>query len=327
MLLKKIAISGLGGVGGYYGACLAEEAQRESLGREIYFVARTAHAEAIRVKGLEVFTPTRHYFVQPKAVIDSQQDLKSAKAKDLPTMDLIIVATKSYDLEANIKELSPLIGANTIILPLLNGANISERIQAVLPQNKVWHGCTYISGRKKGNGQIELLAEKELFLFGSGQEVASAEELELEELLLRAHIKGENHRDIKTSIYRKFAMISSTATATSYFNQTVGEVLREHNAVMTSLVDEVCTLLELKGLQDIDEAKAFVHKRQRIMPQHTTSSMHVDFQNASRTELENLTGYVVREAEALGLELPTYKEMYRALKEEAYPLEHKALEV
>ncbi len=319
MLLKKIAISGLGGVGGYYGALLADEAKREELGREIYFIARSAHAEAVRQRGLKVYTPTRSFVSKPTAVIDSRCDLKGESSLDLPKMDLIIVATKSYDLEANIRELSPLIGEHTVILPLLNGANISERIQAVLPHNEVWYGCTYISGRKKGVGEIELLAEQELFLYGSAQEQATEAEQELLELLLRSGIRGENHQDIKTTIYRKFAMISATATATSYFNQTVGEVLSQHSEAMTTLVDEVCLLLEAKGMQDVEEAKAFVHRRQKLMPQHTTSSMHVDFLNGNETELENLTAYVVREAERLGLCLPLYRSMCESLRLKPYP--------
>ena len=51
----------------------------------------------------------------------------------------------------------------------------------------------------------------------------------------------------------------------------------------------------------------------------STSSMHVDFLAGGRTELENLTGYVVRTAHHLGLILPTYDRMYRALRDEPYP--------
>ncbi len=312
MKLKKIAVSGLGGVGGYYAAMLQQEAEREGLGRELYFIARQSHAEAIKKNGLEVFTPTRHFSVKPTAVLDSTRDL--TEGKPLPKMNLIIVATKSYDLEANIRQLMPLIDEETIILPLLNGANISERIQEVLPNNIVWYGCTYISGRKKEAGQIELLDDKELFLFGSGKEKQTEEEAELLMLLLNSGIKGDNPANIMTTIYRKFAMISATATGTSYFDCNVGETLSQHGEEMNQLVDEVCSLMALKGLQDIEEAKAFIKKRQYIMPQHTTSSMHVDFMNGTKTELENLTGYVVKEAESLGLELPLYRKMYAKLK-------------
>ncbi len=312
MKFQKIAVSGLGGVGGYYAGLLAIESEREGLGRENYFIARTAHAEAIRAKGLAIKTPTRQFVVKPTAVYDSTKELREG----LPKMDLIIVATKSYDLEENIKQLLPLIGDKTVILPLLNGANISDRIKAVLPNNEIWYGCTYISGRKKSAGQIELLDDKELFIFGTGARPRTEAESELLDLLLRSGIKGENPEDIQETILRKFAMISATATGTSYFDCTVGEVLSKHSQEMNCLIDEVCSLLEAKGLGDIEELKAFIRRRQLIMPQDSTSSMHADFLGGRPSEVENLTGYVVREAERLGLDLPYYRKMYLALKQQ-----------
>ena len=47
--------------------------------------------------------------------------------------------------------------------------------------------------------------------------------------------------------------------------------------------------------------------------------MHVDFMAGRATELENLTGYVVRTARAHGISLPTYEKMYEALASQPYP--------
>ena len=109
MLLKNITISGLGGVGGYYGAMLVEAARREGLGRTISFVARGAHRAAIEERGLHVHTPERDFTVRP--------DYLAEDPHDLPPTDLLILATKSYDLEANIQQLRPIITPRTIILP------------------------------------------------------------------------------------------------------------------------------------------------------------------------------------------------------------------
>ena len=118
MLLKNITISGLGGVGGYYGAMLVEAARQEGLGRTISFVARGPHLEAIRSRGLHVHTPARDFTVHP--------DFIAEDPKELPATDLLILATKSYDLGANIEQLRPIITPKTIILPLLNGADITD---------------------------------------------------------------------------------------------------------------------------------------------------------------------------------------------------------
>ncbi|WP_455263430.1 ketopantoate reductase family protein [Porphyromonas sp.] len=314
MLLKNITISGLGGVGGYYGAMLVEAARREGLDRKISFVARGAHRAAIEERGLHVRTPERDFTVRP--------DYLAEDPHDLPPTDLLILATKSYDLEANIQQLRPIITPTTIILPLLNGADITDQIQALLPEARVWDGCVYISGRKPAAGEILLEAEREIFLFGSRGAERSAEERELFALLESVGVHVVNPDNIEESIRKKFLMISATATGTSYYNMTVGEALASHPVEMRGLIEELCTLFSALGHDLGEGAVERTVERQTFMIPSSTSSMHVDFMAGSSTELENLTGYVVRAARRIGLELPLYERMYKALATEPYPPKH-----
>lgn len=312
MLLRNITISGLGGVGGYYGAMLVQAARREGLGRTISFVARGAHCEAIRQRGLHVHTPERDFTVTP--------DFVAEDAHSLPPASLLILATKSYDLEANIQQLRPIIQPDTIILPLLNGADITAQVQALLPELRVWDGCVYISGRKPSAGEILLEAERERFIYGSRLPERSSEELELYALLSSVGVNVHNPDDIETQIRKKFLMISATATGTSYFNQTVGEALAAHREEMRGLIEELCTLFSALGHDLGEDAVERTLERQTFMIPSTTSSMHVDFMAGRPTELETLTGYVVREARRIGLILPLYERMYTALASQPYPI-------
>ena len=312
MLLHNITISGLGGVGGYYGAMLVQAARREGLGRTISFVARGAHCEAIRQRGLHVHTPERDFTVTP--------DFITEDVHSLPPASLLILATKSYDLEANIQQLRPIIQPDTIILPLLNGADITAQVQALLPEQRVWDGCVYISGRKPSAGEILLEAERERFFYGSRLPERSPEEQELFALLSLVGVNVHNPDDIETQIRKKFLMISATATGTSYFNQTVGEALAAHREEMRGLIEELCTLFSALGDDLGADAVERTLERQTFMIPSTTSSMHVDFMAGRPTELETLTGYVVREARRIGLRLPLYERMYTALASQPYPI-------
>ena len=312
MLLHNITISGLGGVGGYYGAMLVQAARREGLGRTISFVARGAHCEAIRQRGLHVHTPERDFTVTP--------DFVAEDAHSLPPASLLILATKSYDLEANIQQLRPIIQPDTIILPLLNGADITNQVQALLPEQRVWDGCVYISGRKPSAGEILLEAERERFIYGSRLPERSSEEQEFYALLSSVGVNVNNPDDIETQIRKKFLMISATATGTSYFNQTVGEALAAHRKEMRGLIEELCTLFSALGHDLGEDAVERTLERQTFMIPSTTSSMHVDFMAGRPTELETLTGYVVREARRIGLRLPLYERMYTALASQPYPI-------
>lgn len=305
MLLRKIVISGLGGVGGYYGTMLNEYAQQEAKGRELHFVARGEHLRLIRERGLHLTTPTRDLYTTPTSASD--------KPSEIGIADLVLIATKSYDLPQNIEELRPLIGEHTIILPLLNGADISEQIRKRLPHNEVWEGCTYISARKAGAGEVMLENDRESLFFGSRHRERSEAEQEFLRLCLASRINAHNPDDIALVIRKKFIMISATATGTSYFDMTVGEALKQHPEAMRSLIVEACKLSEAQGYDLGETPIEDTIKRQHIMPADSTSSMHVDFMNGAQTELENLTGYIVHEAKRLGIDTPTYDKMYHAL--------------
>ena len=165
-------------------------------------------------------------------------------------------------------------------------------------------------------------AEREIFLFGSRGAERSAEERELFALLESVGVHVVNPDDIEESIRKKFLMISATATGTSYYNMTVGEALASHPVEMHGLIEELCTLFSALGHDLGEGAVERTVERQTFMIPSSTSSMHVDFMAGSSTELENLTGYVVRAARRIGLELPLYERMYKALATEPYPPKH-----
>jgi len=54
--------------------------------------------------------------------------------------------------------------------------------------------------------------------------------------------------------------------------------------------------------------------KMRSLPTGTTSSMHSDFRKGGRTEVESLTGYVVRLAQSMAVSTPVYVKMFEKLR-------------
>ncbi len=103
----RFAVMGAGAVGGYYGALLARA------GNAVTFVARGAHLEAIRDKGLTVKSWKGDFH------------LPEVKATDGPAevgpVDCILFAVKTYDTEASARQMAPIVGPDTAVLSLQNG--------------------------------------------------------------------------------------------------------------------------------------------------------------------------------------------------------------
>lgn len=299
----RIAISGIGAVGGYYGGMLAREYQN-SPEVEIYFISRGENMRVIKEKGLEIRTSDGSFVVHPKVITDQPENIGE--------VDFLLCCTKSYDLKDNLSHLAPVIGEKTVVVPFLNGADIAEQIEAVLPAHEVWQGCVYIGARLLEPGVIGKYSAKERLFFGSekGNEV---QQKQLLDLLVKAGINAFNPEEITLRIWKKFFMISTAATITSYYDKPIDEVVRENYDTFRLLCVELKNVASAKGIQFDDDIIDTTLETQKMMPPGSITSMHHDFKQGKNTELENLTGYVVNEARKLNIATPTYNEMYKKL--------------
>lgn len=307
MQKTKIIIAGIGAVGGYFGGLLAAHYENNP-SIEINFLARGAHLKAIQDHGLRVMSIDAEFIAKPTLATDN--------AAALGLADVIIIATKSYDLEAVIAQLQPCINQDTIILPLLNGVDGRERIQSLLPNNLVVDGCVYLVARLKEAGVIENSGKVQTLFFGLPT-YNNARLEALETILKAAKIQATLASNISTVIWEKFIFIAPTATATSYYNQSIGALVAdpEKLATVKALIEEVKQIAQAKHITfDADITEKSITRLQS-MPFEATSSMHFDYQNNKpHTEIESLTGYVIKQGEQYNLETPVFKRMYEGLR-------------
>lgn len=300
----KIAIAGIGGVGGYYGGLLAKQYLYEPE-VDVFFIARGNHLKKIKEIGLIVKTDNGTFVGQPRIATD--------KPSEIGVVDYIIVTTKSYDLENAIEELKPCIGKNTVVLPLLNGIDITPRIKKLLPNNEIWYGCTYIVARKDVPGVVKIKGNVTKVVFGASKQ---NERLTFFEKILKdAKFNVTLSNDILLDIWTKFAFISTTASLTSYFDSSFGALLlKEQRNYLEQMLKELIVVANAEGVKLDDSVISKVTLQLEKLPFETTSSMHTDFQEGRETELETLVGVVIQLADKNGIEVPTYKKVYNSLK-------------
>ncbi|WP_394335432.1 ketopantoate reductase family protein [Massilibacteroides vaginae] len=303
MMAVKIAVSGIGAVGGYYGGLLAHQYQN-SPEVEVYFISRGENMKVIQNKGLEISMPDSSFVVRPKLITDQPEDIGE--------VDFLLCCTKSYDLKDNLLHLAPVIGKKTVVIPFLNGANITEQIKTLLPDQEIWQGCVYIGARLLEPGVVSKYSVKERLFFGSEQGSKVKQE-QLLTILVKAGINAFNPQDITTRIWKKFFMISTAATITSYYNKPIDEVVRDYYDSFKALCTELKQVASAKGVLLDDDIIETTLETQKMMPPGSITSMHHDFKQGKNTELENLTGFVVNEARKLNIATPFYDKMYAAL--------------
>jgi len=310
MTKTKIIIAGIGGVGGFFGGLLAERYEGDEK-IEINFVARGSHLKEIQDHGLIVIQAENQFTARPTIATD--------KPIEIGTANLIILSTKSYDLEGVIQQLRPCVDSNTIFLPLLNGVDNRQKIQSIYPDNIVLDGCVYIVSRLKQAGVIENSGNIQSMYFGldnySGDNL-----FEIERLLKEANIEAVLSQDISEIIWEKFIFLSPIATATAYYDQCVGQILSSAEPLETtkSLIEEVIQLAHAKGINISEDISEKTLNKLKALPFETTSSMHSDFkQRKANTELQTLTGYVIEECQKHGIATPFYSKLYTYLNKKS----------
>lgn len=294
----NIGILGIGGVGGYFGGRLAAHYHNSDDVR-IIFIARPQTAEVLRRDGLRLRTPEGEHTIHPFKV--------AGNAAETGLLDVLICATKSYDLEAALKPLAGSITPNTLILPLLNGVNAGDTIRGIYPYAAVLDGCVYVNARRLAPGVIDKTGAIEKLYFGSAHLPEKKLE-DLQQILLAASIDSHLSANIETDIWTKFVFTAGMATATSFFDEPIGAVLRnpEHRATLEALVREAYAVAMAKGIRLPADIVALTVQKMEGLPPEGTSSMHRDFQQGGKTEFRSLTKYVADLGDALNTDTPVF---------------------
>lgn len=303
----RIAVVGIGGVGGYYGGKLAQR-YADSEDVEVIFIARGKHKEEIEANGLTIDFGSSTFKVKPNLVTDN--------VTDLGKLDMIIFCVKSYSLDNIAQDFKASIDENTYLLPLLNGIESIEYLENLYPEAKLLWGCVYIISSVAAPGVIEVKGEYNRLVWGNP--TLPVEELDrLNKLFIDAGIISELYSDIVVKVWDKFSFISPVATLTSATGKTMGEIYEDAGlqGQLRSLMKELLAVAHAKG---VGIQEAIIDTNIKILgklPKDATSSMQRDFMNNNQTELENLTGYIVREAEKAQINTPLYIQFYHQLKE------------
>jgi 2-dehydropantoate 2-reductase len=301
----NIAVVGLGGVGGYFGGKLARQYAGSSMHR-VVFVARGGHLTAIRKDGLLLKTVEGQYRAVP--------DLATDRPADVGPCDLILLAVKEYDLEAAAATLAPLLHDGTLVLPVLNGVDIAERLRSILPCGVVLSGGVYISAFLEGQGIVRQVGGSCQLIFGPDDGQVEAYQ-PLEVLLKEAGIKAELMADIAVPLWSKYLFVSPMAGVTSLTGLCFGDVMADPKwrGMVRGLMAEVEHLARAKGIglpaDCVERGIATVER----FPHETKSSLQLDYTKGGRTELELFIGYAVRTGRALGVPIPLHEELYAAL--------------
>lgn len=299
----KIGIMAAGGVGAYYGGVLAEA------GRDVWLVARGPNLEALKSNGLKITSVGSG---------ERTVQVNAGSASEVGVCDLILFCVKRYATEQAVKDMTPMIGPDTLILNVQNGVDAAERLQDLVPtenrDNVLW-GLTYIVSHMEGPGAVNQKDGPRRIVFGEhagglserGQKVHGALDVEGIDSVFSDYV----HRNL----WNKFMFINGLAGMTAVTHRTLSALKStpEAWAMLNRVIDEVEAIGRASGIDLDGEREDVMAYLDRLGPD-TRSSMAVDTLAGNRLEVDSLHGTVGRIGRELGIETPACDFIYAVLK-------------
>jgi 2-dehydropantoate 2-reductase len=290
----RIAVLGSGGIGGYYGALLADG------GHDVVFVARGAHLEAMRQRGLTIRTPGGELTRPVTAVADT---------RDVEPVDLVLFSVKSYDTAPAARLLEPLVTRSTTVLTLQNGLDNAEAIAAVVGGGAVILGAVYVALQLAGPGIVVRSGGDGKIVFG---ESSGAVTDRVRRITTAFQVSGLPHvvsTDIGRVLWEKFLFIAGIGGVTALARAGIGPLLAspEGRALLTASCEEIAAVARAEGARLPAGAVEAVIAQAATVPAPWRSSMARDLEDGRRLEVDALSGAVVRRGLRHGIPTPVHQ--------------------
>jgi 2-dehydropantoate 2-reductase len=280
--INNITVVGIGGVGGYFGGLLSSSVNDQ----QVTFVARGEHGEKVKAQGLKLEMTDKTVICNPQKITN--------KISEIVNPDLVILCTKSYDLEDVVKQLDEVISENTILLPLLNGVDICDRIRKVTKKGVLLPACVYIAAHISSPGVIVISGPQGAIISGSDKENKNFNPDALTKLFENTGFKFKWVEEPYQAIWEKYAYVASFAVVTGYSGKSFVEVVNDKNLLdlLEKVMNEILSLAKAKGINMPEGFFDKSVKRSSLLSPEARTSFSRDIEKGKKSEID-VFGYTI----------------------------------
>ena len=296
-MIKTVGIIGAGSVGS---ALMYEMYKRDP--ENVYLLATGARAERLISKGIsvnnEVFTP--------KVYSDPSQGI---------SIDLLILAAKTYSMDSVIEDIRPLINKDTILLPIENGITTSTRLEKEFPENRVFYGVVLRTDAHRMSRRVYYTTLGEMQIGYAENRDPKPEVIEAYERLKELGVNVKVYEDMRRAKWRKW-MLNTGASQTAVEVQAecgfFGQV-EEVRSLMKMLMDEILEIAWAEGVDLNEEDRDEIIEILVNFPPDKKMSMLQDYEAGRPIEIDEYAGEVVRLGKKHGIPTPANEILYLAI--------------
>lgn len=289
----KIAVLGAGAMGSIYGGHL-------STNNDVYMIDKKAElVDKINADGLKLFENDTDVIYHPAALLSSE---------GIGEVDLVIIFVKALYSRAALMENKGIIGDNTYVMTLQNGAGHEDIILEFVPKERIIIGTTEDNGailgdgyvRRGGNGKtnIGMLVE-------DSQHMLDKVKVCLDSCGFDTHI----YDNIQQLIWDKLFTNVSLSVLTGVLQVPIGFIATDEYAwnMTVILIKEAMQVAKAMGLEFNEEEMIERVRNTSLNSPEGRTSIYADLKAGRLTEVNTISGAVVKAGDRLGVPVPSHK--------------------
>ncbi len=307
--VRHLTVLGVGGVGGYFGGRIAAAvAGGLAPGWQVHFLARGEHLAALQDGGLTLDAAGERISCRPASAVGAPAEA--------PVPDVVLLCVKSYDLDDAARQIAAHSHAGTVVVPLLNGVDVCERVRRVVSAGSVLPACALVGTHLERPGLVKQVGDPgRVFLGADPAHPGDAPEAFLR-LLEASSIDYRWFDDPRPVIWEKFLFISAFGLVTASSGQAVGEVLADAGAMrdVVGIMSEVLGIAAREGVDLPADATEAALAKARAFPFATKTSLQRDVEAGRRHEGDLFGGAILRLGERHGVDTHCTRRVYARLR-------------
>ena len=298
----KILILGAGAIGGYIGGRLQQS------GADVTFLVRPARRERLERDGLMIKSTKGDVTQKVKTVLNGA---------DGGPYDIVLLTCKAYDLDSAIEAIAPAVGANTTVVPLLNGMRHIDILAARFGDAKVVGGLARVGVTLSPEGAILHTSPFAAISFGERDGKPARQALvELDAAIKKSGVDGGLHKNIVQDLWDKWIMLCSLAAMSCLMRGTVGDILEagEGQAIVLETVEECRKVAAAAGGDPGEKGMQTVRSYLTQQGSRFAASMLHDLEKAAMVEADHIVGDMIARAKKAGIATPNLRMAYAHLQ-------------
>ena len=313
--VENVCVCGIGGVGGYFAGKMAYKIAQDFKDKyKIYFIARGPHLKEIKKNGLELHTNEGEKLICKPTLATNNLD-------EISTPDLCLICVKSYDLDNIVKALKEKVSEKTVIIPLMNGIDIYDRIRKILKKGIVLPSCVYIGSHIEKPGLVIQSGNPGFANCGFDPKYPDYKPQYVFDFFEEMQLLFNWKDDPYPAIWEKYLLVASFALVTAYKDQIFGEVFADDESldlirkIMAEII-EIAKPLDIKLPKDVIEK---IIEFCKDYPDIKTSYQR-DVEKKRKNEGDLFGGTIIRLGKKFGIPTPITQKIYDAIEKRIHTI-------